>query len=193
MGLFTAAEVERMSKTTVRVALLAELQFRSGPYYVWSGDRVLKTAGHEWQPLHGMGFVDGIPMLSLGEAESITMTLNGVDHAAMAAAIADTDEVSQRFVLLSLLYFDADWQPIGVPANLYYGFMQPPRVSRTAASGEQGAEQRITVDAVNAWFNRSRPPFGKYTDVDQQRRHPGDKFFSFIASTVSKVVVYPDY
>jgi hypothetical protein len=49
------------------------------------------------------------------------------------------------------------------------------------------------MTAENAFFNRSRPPYGRYTDRDQQSRSAGDKFFQFTPSLLFKTFTYPDY
>ena len=92
-----------------------------------------------------------------------------------------------------LQLFTEDWQPSGMPIPIFRGFMQPPTVTRSAAQGAAGGTQSISLQAENIFFSRSRPPFGRNTDRDQQARSPGDKFFGFVSSLMSKTIIYPDY
>lgn len=193
MTFFNSAQIEALSKGVVRLGTLAELQFKTGPVYIWNGDTPLDHAGKNWLPLYGQGMVDGIPVLGQGSAESLTLTLNGVDGEHLRLALQDTDDVSQQFMILYTQTFNEDWQPVGQPVAIFYGFMQPPRVSRSPALDGQEILQTITVECLNAFYNRSRPAFGRYTDTDQKRRSPGDSFFSFASTLVSKQVKYPDF
>ncbi len=193
MSWFTEEELAITEKGVVRVAILVELRFKSKTMYCWNGDTWLEANGRLWQPLHGHGMIDGIPVLGQGTAENLTLSLPGIDNATLALALAETDMVSQQLAIVYFQLFNDNWQTIGAPRPAFFGFMQPPRVSRSAFGVKEGSEQTISVECVNAFYNRSRPPFGRYTDADQKKRHPGDEFFSFVAGTVSKTVVYPDF
>jgi len=193
MGFFTPDEIEKLAGQVVRIGTLAEPNFKTGVQRYWNGDTVLETGSRLWQPLHGYGMIDNIPALGQGQAQSVTLTLSGVSEDVLVAAIGDTDNVSQQLITIYFQLFDEAWQATGSPIAVFWGFMQPPRVSRSIGTPEDGGDQVVTIECVNAFFNRSRPPFGRYTDADQQRRSPGDKFFSYIARTVYQQLTYPDY
>lgn len=108
-------------------------------------------------------------------------------------ALDANDEVDQRIVVISIQLFDTEWQPLGNPAPFWWGFMQPTRISRSEMQGTEGAIQSISMTAENAFFNRSRPAYGRYTDRDQQARSNGDKVFQFVGSLLFKSFKYPDY
>lgn len=196
MGFFSEDDLAALSATTVRVAPLVELRFSSETMRLWNGLHDIETGGHTWQALKGMGAIDGIPLAANQQAASVTLTLSGIPDGSvdiLAKALEETEDVNQKTALLYLQIFDAEWQPSGNPIPIWWGFMQPPKVTRTAMQDAEGATQAITVTAVNAFFNRSRPPAGRYTDRDQQQRSPGDKFFQFTPSLLFKVFTYPDY
>lgn len=196
MSFFTADQIEALAANVVRIDLMAELQFRSQTVRVWNGHYPLSSGGQTWKPLHGAAQFDGITVNGGGTADSVTMTLNGLpdqDPDLLSLALEETPDVVQQFVLLYLQFFSDDWQPQGNPLPFWWGFMQPPKVSRSPMSGTEGGMQSIRVDAENAFFNRSRPSFGRYTDRDQQSRHPGDLFCQFGPSLMFKTFTYPDY
>lgn len=185
-----------MSGSVVRCDLLVEMAFRSETIRVWNGNTELMAGGRKWLPMYGYGIVDGLSMPTSAVSESITLQLNGLPNQAadfLKVAIDETPEVDQRTVTVFIQLFNEDWQPYGVPAPIWWGYMQPPRISRTQVRDLEGAVQTITLTAENAFFGRSRPPFGRYTDRDQQNRSPGDRFFQFTASLVYKSFRYPDY
>lgn len=201
MAFFSAAQIEMLAATTVRLDLLVEMQFASGTRYVWNGNTALETGGNVYQPMRGLGGIDGLDFAGEAVSEKVTLTLSGLPADLTAPdgggflgfVLGETADVDQRIVKISVQFFDADWQPVGAPAPIWWGYMQPPRVSRTPMTETEGGVQSITVTAENAFFNRSRPPFGRYTDRDQQSRSPGDLFFQFAPGLVNKTVTYPDY
>lgn len=196
MDFFTPEQIAHLSASTVRLDLLFEMQFKSGTGRYWNGNTDLVAGGQTWKPLHGRGSIDGLGYGGQGASESVTMTLSGIPDGAtdfLAAAIEETQDAEQQLVSIFVQLFDAEWQPVGSPIGLWWGFMQPPRVTRSAMSETEGAIQTVSITAENAFFNRSRPPHGRYTDRDQQRRSPGDKFFQFSPALLFKTFTYPDF
>lgn len=196
MAFFTSEQIDALSQGTVRLDLLVEMQFVSQTMYVWNGNTELVTGGNTYLPMYGYGSIDGLSMNSSGASETVTLQLNGLPDQAtdfLGKVLGETSEVEQRTVKISLQLFDEEWQPVGNPAPMWWGFMQPPRVSRTQMQGVQGAMQTVTLSAENAFFNRSRPALGRYTDRDQQARSPGDKFLQFTPKLLFATWPYPDY
>lgn len=181
MGWFTPAEQAILRRRVVKLSTMAELRFASKTSRVWNGDRWLKFGGHLWQPLYGAGIIDGIPVMTTTAVESITLSLPGINSSIMGLALAGGNEAYQRPMLLHWLFRGEDWQPL-FSKVVFYGFMQPPAVS------DRDGMRVISVECLNAMFNRSRPSYGRFNDADQQARYPGDKFFSFQASMTQKRV-----
>lgn len=196
MAFFTPSQIATLSESTVRLDLLAEFQFQSETIRVWNGNTKLTAGGHDWQPMYGAGTIEGLAMSGGTVSETVSFTLNGLpDQSAdfLAKALEETPDVVQQLVIVFLQLFGDDWQPVGTPIGLFWGFMQPPGINRSPAQDESGSTQSITLTAENAFFNRSRPPFGRFTDRDQQTRYPGDRFFQFVPQLLFKNIVYPDW
>lgn len=196
MDFFTDEEIATLSSKEIRAALLYKLDFASEPSYAWNGHMPLVHAGQTWLPMYGAATIDGIGFAGGTASESVTVTLSGLPDQALpflAGALAATAEVSQRMLTIYMQFFDSEWQPEGSPVPLYYGFMQPPKVTRTVATSTDGPMQAISIVAENALFFRSRPSNGRYTDHDQKRRSPTDRGLEFTKSLTFKQFVYPDY
>lgn len=196
MAFFSPAQVAEFAKRQVRLDLLVEFRFASETMRVWNGNTELVTGGNTYLPMYGYGSIDGLGMASGTASESVSFQMSGLPSQTLdflAMALDANNEVDQRIVVVALQLFDEEWQPLGNPAPIFWGFMQPPRVSRTEMNGAEGATQSITMTAENAFFNRSRPAHGRYTDRDQQQRANGDKFFQFAPKLLYKVFTYPDY
>lgn len=203
MSFFTADQLALLSGRKVIVDFLVEMQFQSSTVRLWNGYTDLVTGGFTWSPLKGAAAIDGLGVSGGTVSESVTFTLNGLPDQAvdlLGLALAETPDVDQQLVKVYLQLFAGDdhptveaWQPAGSPLAVFWGFLQPPKVSRAQMSDTQGAVQSISITAENVFFNRSKPPNGRFTDRDQQTRHPGDKFFQFTPNLLFKTFTYPDF
>ncbi|RWO08236.1 hypothetical protein [Mesorhizobium sp.] len=195
---FTPEQLELLAASTVRADFLITFEFLSATERAWNGNQALPANdGNTYLPMFGFGSVEGLGLAGQGTvSESVTISLDGLPGQALdwlSQALANTADVNQQMVTVALQLFSEDWQPVGLPIPVFRGFMQPPRVSRSTMSTEAGATQSISVTAENIFFGRSRPPFGRNTDRDQQARYPGDKFFGFVNSLLFKTITYPDF
>ncbi|MGX9144974.1 hypothetical protein [Mesorhizobium sp. 128a] len=194
---FTADQLDLLAASTVRVSLLVRFDFASGVERAWNGYTELTTLdGNTWLPMRGIGQIEGLGLSGSGASDSVTISVDGLSDQALpflAKALENTPSVDQQLATIYLQLFGEDWAPVGYPIAIFHGFMQPPKISRTEMSGLDGAVQSIAITAENAFFNRSRPKWGRYTDRDQQARSPGDKFFGFVSSILIKTITYPDY
>ena len=197
MGAFTAEQKAELARSTIRAAVLVEMQFASETVRVWAGDYTLTTGGHEWLPLKGYGQIESLSLLMDGSASSTTMTLSGLPDQVpdfLAQVLQSRDEVLQRPAIIYMQIFNTDWQPVGGPTFMAVGYMQPPQVSRGAMGEDSGPQQGVRIELISAFSNRSRAPFGMLTDRDQQKRHPGDLGLQFTAQLANGVTTtYPDY
>lgn len=194
---FTSDQLAALSATPVRCDFLIQFDFASGSFYAWNGNTDLVVDGNTYKPMYGFGTIDGLGLSSAGTtSQAVTLSLDGLPDQNLdflSKALAETSEVDQQMVTISLQMFDADWQTVGTPIAMYRGFLQPPKVTRSEMAGTEGAVQSISVAAENIFFGRARPPHGRNTDRDQQARSPGDKFFGFVSGLLYKTIRYPDY
>lgn len=197
MTFFTDEQIAYLSKSTVRADFLVKFEFVSETVYIWNGHYDLTVDGIVYRPMHGIAKIDG---LSIGSGDqtsrTVTLSTSGIsdnDLNLTALALQQTPEANQQLVTIYLQLFDEDWQPVGSPIAVFFGFMQPPEIDSDAGSELIGGQQILSITAENAFFNRSRPPSGRYTDRDQQALYPGDKIFQFVPSLIFKTLTYPDY
>lgn len=194
MAFFTDDQIELMVRRTVRSAWLIEMQFKSATSRVWAGDTPIDINGHLWQPTYGMVQIEGLGFTGEPVSQQVTVTAPGVDETLLSMALAEGNEADQQPAMFYLQFFGDDWQPVGGLAPLFFGLMQQPRVSRSAPSDTEGAVQSISLPIENPFYNRARPPFGRFTALDQNRRTPvQDDFFNFVPSLANKTIRYPDF
>jgi len=196
MAFFTAEQIALLKAQTVRADILVQLGFESGTKRIWNGNTDLEFSGYTWTGLKGYGQVSGLQFSGEPISERFEISLDGIPGDVtnfLSNALAETGDVENGIATVYYAFFDESWQPIGSPVPLKWGYMRKPRVSRSRADGESGGVQRIVIGCENIFYNRSLPPAGRYTDRDQQSRHPGDQICQFQPSLVNKTFTYPDY
>jgi hypothetical protein len=196
MGYFSAAEANALAATTVRVATLVDLEFTGSPVYVWNGFGTRIFDGKSYFGAGDLGSIEGLEEARSPVSQQVTFTLSTVvDSPAdlLALALADPDIVQGNLAVVSLQLFDADWQVQGTLIPIYFGIMQPVRVTREAATAESGARRTMVLPTENLWYGRSRPSNGRYTSREQGWRHPGDKFCDYVSQLVNLTINFPDY
>ena len=196
MGFFTPAEAEALAASTVRVATLVDFDFKDQPVYVWNGYQSRVFEGRTYIGCGDLGTIDGLQETRDVTSSQVTFTLSGVPDSPndiLAIAIAETDKVQGRLVIVRLQLFDQNWNPFARSIPIFFGLMQQPRVTRESMTMEEGARRTITLPAENLFYGRSRPAAGRYTDAEQQQRFPGDLFCQYTPQLVNMTLVWPDY
>jgi len=191
MGWITAEQAAIAASSTVRIATLVELQFRSATKRLYNGDATIDVAGYAWEGAAGLARIDGMRQDRAAQANAVTMSLSGVAPDILALAVAEQSEVAGRRAYGWFQLFGPDWQPIGSRILWLLGTMTRISVEREPASDEDGGMRSIALEIENAWVSRARPAVGRWNDGDHQFRYPGDTFFEFAGQQQNKPISWP--
>lgn len=195
MTFFTSTEVARFQSGAIRVAFLVKMEFETKTMGAWNGNRKLTVDGVDYLPMFGAGQIDGLSFTNSTVSDQVTIKVAGVRNSDLGAVLAESSEVQDRLMTVYLQLFDNNWQVIAAAPAIFFGYMQPPVVTQdevTQDNNSASPTQTITVAAENIWYNRSRAPYGRYSQRDQQMRSPGDNMFDFMPSLTFKQFYYPD-
>lgn len=198
MGYFTTDEANELAAAQARVGTLVDLEFTDDPKYLWNGfgTRAFGDPPRSYIGCGDVGSIEGLEDTRGAVSQQVTFTLSGVPDSAvdlLANVLETTDIIQGNLAVVSLQLFNSDWQAIGNPIPIYFGVMMPPRVTREAASEIAGARRTIVLPTENLFFGRHRPPAGRYTDAEQQKRFPGDLFCEHTPDLVNLTLIWPDY
>lgn len=195
MAFMSAEQAAAAAASTVRMALLLELQFLSGTMYLWNGFGVRTFGGQAYQSVGVFGDIQNLSQTRQATSQKVTARLSGISPDVLALAMSETNEVQGQPAFIRAQLLDADWQAYGGPLLLFWGTMQRMTVVRSAAdvTGRDGGRREIELEMENAFARRSMPSNGTYTDADQRARHAGDLFCRFVTKQDSQVVTWPDY
>lgn len=181
-----------MAGQVVRCDVLAEFMFVSETIRLWNGFGDLPTLdGKTWQGIAGLGDISGLSQSYNGSAPPLSLSVSGVDARFAAKAKDEASEYFNRPIVIYLQFFTEDWQPLDNPYGLTMARMT--NLTSQMKSGPEGKVYTVAVTAETPFAVRRRPPFGYYTDRDQQIRYPGDKGLSRVAGIDNRVIRFPDW
>ncbi len=160
-----------------------ELDFVSGVERYTTCGFDLSWGGHAWKGLGGLVTISEIRESSALEAVGVKLELSGVPTAAISLAL--NEKPQGRSAKIWFAVFDSDSGAlVDDPMAEYAGRMDVLSLTR----GAQSCTIALNVESRLADF--ARPSNGRFTDADQQRRHAGDLFFSFVAQFSERELVF---
>jgi hypothetical protein len=166
-----------------RPAILLRIAPVAGdPIRLWAGavrdleippDAIETEEGAVYQ---SMGLLTDIPPIDLhinGDAGRYSFGISGAGVTAEVASLATLEaaDVRNARVNLGLHYFDTQWQR-GTPVLWLQEFY-----ADNVVVERDDASRTIGLSVATIMSGRRRPTHSVWTDRDQQRRSPGDKFF----------------
>jgi len=159
------------------------------PARVWSGvgDLIIPADAVEAAPAvySGAGEMLNAPdfqQLINGTAERIEINVSGVGQETVRLAIEEAASVKGAKIHIGTARFDDDWQLIDVD---WETVLRADKLSISGQTSEDGRTRSIGLSAGTEDTDRSRAPVAFWTDADQKRRSPTDKFFSHVAGISS--------
>lgn len=196
MGFFPETVAAKLADRTIAASLLVHMDFRETPRRIWAGYGELQAGGHTWLGTGELVQIEGLEQPIGTVAPKTTFTLSGVDATLVTMARSASDRVKDRRVTVYIQFFDVTptdasvqpWSLLDAPYAIWSGIMD--QMSYSA----QGPGQRsITLSAESLWTNRRRPPYGFWTDRDQNSRFPGDRGLEQVVNLVAKTIRWPVY
>lgn len=163
--------------------LFAEFFFDSGTVRMWTGFGSIDYNGELFTGGGNLIGVEPIVETQDLEATGLKFSLSGVPTTLISLALAE--RYQGRPVKLYLATVSAGDSPIEI--SLYQIFAGVMDVMDFTADAEKSS---IVVACENIATQAKRINEARYTDEEQQRRYPGDKFFEFTAELQDKEIVW---
>jgi hypothetical protein len=114
-----------------------------------------------------------------GTAQRLEITVSGVTAETIRLALEDAPSVKGADVYIGTVQFDDDWQQGAVT---WEGGFRADTLTVNSQAADQGRTRSIALSIGTDDTGRSRAPLAFYTDADQKRRSPTDRFFERVAS-----------
>lgn len=170
----TPAFISAIQSAYVKPALFVQVNFTTGPVYVWSGAGSITWNGITWT---GVGQFGSVSMIEEGadvQARGIVLTLSGIDPTLLGDVLNDYAQGLPALVYLGL--FDASNDLIANPITCWSGRTDQPTLTM---SGETGS---LSIACENRLVEMNVSVQRRYSNEDQQLDYPTDQGFSFVNS-----------
>ena len=158
-----------LAERDVRLFVAVALDFAAEAVYAHDGVGAISFGGHDYA---GVGEFGGIEIAEESLeiiAKPITLTLSGVDASKIGTAMDATEYQGRNVTVYLGLQHINTYALIDTPEVLWEGRMDQMSV------GLLPGEASITLRCEHRL--RREPRIARYTDVDQQLKYPGDRFF----------------
>lgn len=182
MRSLTAPELAALSAPTVGAVLLLEMLYSPVPLRANSSAVDIAWGGQTWLRTGGFGGVDAVRDTT-GEITALKFVLSAVPQDALALALASS--ARNVPVTLRLATLDAGTHAVVGAHVVFQGVGDQTPVTE----GADSSTIAVTAQHLGTLLRR-RKPF-RNTDLDQQRRYPGDTSRRFVVSQAQKKDVWP--
>ena len=162
---------------------LVEMLFDSGPVRLWTGIGDLVFDGDTYTGAGTLGAISPVQESMALRANGMTFTYSGASQAMLD--IAKSEPIQGRAVNTWLALFDAGHALMADPFQVHAG------LGDTIQASDAGDEAVITMTAESHMVDLKRPLERRYySDVDQQREFPGDRFNEFGEDLLDKTIFW---
>lgn len=167
----TPAFVAAIQSANVKPALFVQINFTTGPVYVWSGSGSLAWNGNTWVGVGSFGAISTVEEGSDVQARGIVLTLSGIDPTLLGDVLNDYEQGLPAVVYLGL--FDASNSLIANPIVSWSGRTDQPTITM---SGETAT---LSIACENRLVEMNTDgSFFRYTQEIQSIFYPQDTAFS---------------
>lgn len=181
MRTLTAPALAALQSRSVPLAILVEMAL-STQLNLNTTSLDLVYSGTTYYGTKGLGSINAIQETP-NEVRQLQFTLSGVPSTAIALAL--TEQVQGKLVTVKLAVFDPANYTILDVRTRWAGRLDVMAIDDGSATGT------LTISAEHAGIDLMRPRNVLYTDLDQQRLHPGDTGLQFMNDQVDQNIVWP--
>jgi hypothetical protein len=178
----TPAMQSAFQALVIRPAIFVQINFLTGPLYIWSGIGTVFWNSHFWS---GVGSFGGISTVEEGasiEARGIVLSLSGIDSSLLAGALQNL--VQQLPVIVYLGLFDEGSVLIPDPIVMWAGTTDQPLIEISGASATISLNCESALLEMNVLVDR------RYTTDDAQIFAPGDQAFFWVTSIQERQIFW---
>jgi hypothetical protein len=180
----TSATTTAVTSSHVPLCVFVELTLPSGTLRFTNAGHAMQWDGETWLGAGNLARVEPITEVASAQAAALNVQFSGIDPAYVSAILDDHYQGNPARIWIATL--NNEMEPLDAPVLVFQGRMDEPYVT----IGET-AEVQIALE--NRFADWDRPRLRMYSDADQRARHPGDRFFEYIASMESTSIVWGTY
>jgi hypothetical protein len=195
--------IGELTKKVVYPFFAVEIDFASGPLYLWTGYGDLIANGNTYLGAGQLVNISSIEETTEMEAKGATITMSGIPSSFLALALTEpyqgrpcriyfglwlsgreiTTESDQVVTTENLFNFEVEGES-NFFAEIFSGELDQMNIS------EQASTAMVSVTAENVLIKLERPVVRRFTNEDQKSRFPADKGLEFVAGLQDKEIFW---
>jgi hypothetical protein len=152
------------------------------PVYAWSGVGEITFDGKTFDGVGSLGGISAISEQADGTASGISLTLSGIDPEFTQYLINQPYRGAHTAVYVGAL--DAGFAEV-----VAWKRLSTWRLNAVSIVDDESG-MTITVECEGAFIDQTRARVRRFTNEEQQRRYPGDKFFEYMAAMQEVRVIW---
>lgn len=174
----TATVLNALDDSVIEPFFAVDLDFDSGPLYVWSGYGNLVISGKTYLGAGQLLNISSIAETTEMEAKGATISMSGIPSSFLSLALQEPYQ--------------------GRECRIYFGVTSNPSDYVEVFSGEldqmnieeQAETANISVTAENVLVKLERPVVRRFTNEDQKSRFSGDRGLEYVAALQDKEIFW---
>ncbi|WKE64330.1 hypothetical protein PVT67_11630 [Gallaecimonas kandeliae] len=174
-------EMQQMLRSKyITAILMVRLDFASGVVALHSGTGDVVHEGTVYRGVGVLGRVSQVRQENAVRPYTLRLTLSGIPQELAQTALTEKYQGRDGQLLLGAM---DSFHQVTATQLLFRGRMDVMPVNL-------GNPSTIALDINSRSTDWKRPRNARYTDADQQARHPGDRFFEFVGQMAEKEIFW---
>ena len=155
-----------------------DIDFASGPLYVWSGIGDLTIGAKTYLGAGQLMNISSVEETTEIEAKGATITMSGIPSTFLALALTESYQGRECRIYFGMTSTPSDY------VEVFSGELDQMNIS------EEANTSSIAVTVENVLIRLERPVVRRFTSQDQKSRFPADLGLDFIAALQDKEVFW---
>lgn len=181
MRTLTSAALAALSRSPLPLAALVEMDL-TAPLNLNTGSLALTLNGTSYLGTAGLGKIEAIQETA-SEIRQLKFEMSGVPSTSISLALGEP--VQGKAVRIKLAIFDPDTYQVLDTRLRWAGKLDVMSINDGAGTAV------LSITAEHAGIDLLRPATSLYSHAEQQRLHPGDLFFQYVADQADMRVTWP--
>jgi len=195
--------IGELTREVVYPFFAVEIDFASGPLYVWTGYGDLIANDNTYLGAGQLVNISSVEETTEIEAKGATITMSGIPSSFLSLALTEpyqgrpcriyfglwlsnkeiSTEANQIITTENLFNFEVEGES-NFFAEIFSGELDQMNIS------EEGSTSTISVTAENVLIKLERPVVRRLTNEDQKSRFPNDRGLEYVASLQDKEIFW---
>lgn len=174
----TASLLASLDDAVVNPFFAIDIDFDSGPLYVWSGMGDLVIGSKTYLGVGDLLNVSTLEETTEMEAKGAVITLSGIPASYLELALTEPYQGRECIIYLGMLNDPSAY------TEVFSGELDQMNVSEEASTAS------ISVTVENVLIKLERAVVRRFTNEDQKSRYPSDKGLEFVAALQDKEIFW---